>query len=80
MKYDANEMISLSSELNNIDVIITELCSPKKAYSKKGLDMVESKQDLKKRGIASPNKADAIVMAFSKHLVKPKITRLNIDG
>jgi len=79
LKYKSEELISLSSELKGLDSIITELCSPHKAYSKRGLDMVETKQDLKKRGIASPNKADAVIMAFSKYLVKTQTTRLNID-
>ena len=78
--FDVNELVSFSGDLVGIDSIITELCSPHKSYSKRGLDMVESKQDLKKRGIASPNKADAVIMAFSKPLVKLNVTRLNIDG
>jgi phage terminase large subunit len=37
---------------------------------------VESKKDLAKRGIASPNKADAFIMGACPHLVKKKVTRV----
>ena len=42
--------------------------------------MVESKKDLAKRGIASPNKADAFIMGACPHLVKLNRGRLNIDS
>ena len=79
MIYSPDELISFDSSIKGLDAIITELCSPHKSYSKRGLDMVESKQDLSKRGIASPNKADAVIMAYSSQFVKQQRTRLRID-
>ena len=79
MVYSPEELISFDSSIKGLDAIITELCSPHKSYSKRGLDMVESKQDLSKRGIASPNKADAVIMAYSSQFVKQQRTRLRID-
>ena len=34
-------------------------------YDQNGRVKVESKKDMKKRGIPSPNRADALVMAFA---------------
>jgi phage terminase large subunit len=79
MKYEASDLISISSDIKEIESLKTELCSPRKDYSKRGLDMVESKKDLAKRGIASPNKADAFIMGACPHLVKLNRARLNID-
>ena len=76
MVYNPSELISISSNVKDIEALKTELCSPHKDYSKRGLDMVESKKDLAKRGIASPNKADAFIMGACPHLVKKKVTRV----
>lgn len=70
MSYPASELISISSELKNIERLKTELSTPRKAYSKRGLDMLESKDQLAKRGIASPNMADAFIMGACPHLVE----------
>ncbi|MCP4056658.1 MAG: PBSX family phage terminase large subunit [Pseudoalteromonas sp.] len=68
MKYSASELISISSDVKGLEALKTELCSPHKDYSKRGLDMVESKKDMAKRDIKSPNKADAFIMAACPHL------------
>jgi phage terminase large subunit len=73
MVYNPSELISISSSIKDIEALKTELCSPHKDYSKRGLDMVESKKDLAKRGIASPNKADAFIMGACPHLVKTPV-------
>jgi phage terminase large subunit len=60
-----DELISLSSEMPHLELLITELSTPKRDYDQNGRVKVESKKDLAKREIASPNVADAIVMAFA---------------
>ena len=70
MEFKPEEMISISSDINGLEALKSELCSPHKSYSKRGLDMVERKEDMKKRGIKSPNKADAFIMGACPHLVK----------
>lgn len=80
MKYPLSELISISSDIKDIEALKTELCSPHKDFSKRGLDMVESKKDMAKRGIKSPNKADAFIMGACPHLVKRTGRRLDIDG
>lgn len=48
----------------------TELAAPRRRYSKRGLDVIESKDELVKRGIPSPNLADAFIMGACPHLVE----------
>lgn len=62
--YDEDQMISFSSDIDELDVLFFELSSPKRDFDKNGRVKVESKEDLAKRDIKSPNLADACVMAF----------------
>ena len=62
---DKSDILSISSECSNLEALITELSTPKKDYDGKGRIKVESKKDLAKRGIKSPNIADSFVMCFS---------------
>ena len=45
------------------DELFMQLCSRKYTFSKTGKIMLESKEDIKRRGMDSPDKADAVVMA-----------------
>lgn len=65
--FDPGEMIFLDSALPHIDQIIDELTIPKRDFDPAGRVKVESKHDLKKREIPSPNLADGFVMAFLRH-------------
>ena len=78
MKFEPSDMISISGEIKELEALKTELCSPHKDYSKRGLDMVESKKDMAKRGIKSPNKADAFIMGACPHLVRAKRGGFNL--
>lgn len=70
MPFPASELISISGEIAKIEQLKIELSSPRKRYSKRGLDMVETKDEMSKRGIPSPNLADAFVMGACPHLVE----------
>lgn len=70
MKYQPSELISISSDIDMLEKLKTELSSPRKRFSKRGLDMVETKDELAKRGIASPNLADAFIMGACPHLIE----------
>lgn len=66
-----DELISIDSETfppHILKKLKIELSSPMKDKDKSGRFKVESKEDMKKRGIKSPNIADAFIMAF----IKPK--------
>lgn len=78
-EYPEEEMISIlvgagGLSQKDFDYLRAELSRPRIEYDSNGKVMVESKKDMKKRGIPSPNKADSVVIAFSK----PNVG-LNID-
>lgn len=79
MKYDVDQLISISSNIKGIEELKSELCAPRTDYSKRGLDMVESKKDVKKRIEKSHDLADSFIMGACPHLVKRRGGRLNID-
>ena len=62
MTFDPGDMISINSNIDKIEKLKTELSTPRKKYSKRGLDMVETKDQLAQRDIKSPNLADAFIM------------------
>lgn len=66
MPFDPAEIISLSPDLPQLDGLIDELCTPLRDFDNAGKVKVESKKDLKKRDVVSPNKADAFVMGRAR--------------
>lgn len=62
-EFDESDLISISSQISGLGNLVTELSTPKRKFSKSGKVMVESKDDLKKREVESPNDADAFIMA-----------------
>ena len=69
-KFKDDEMISISSEMPNLEKLKAELSTPKRDFDRNGRVKVESKEDLAKSNrpggaVKSPNLADAFVMAFA---------------
>lgn len=64
-QFKEDEMIFIDSSLVKLDQLIDELCTPKRDFDLAGRVKVESKKDLKKRDISSPNLADAFIMAYA---------------
>ncbi len=64
-KYSDSDMIAIDSRLDELQPLMVELSTPKRKFSKSGKVMVESKDDLKKREVESPNQAEAFVMAYA---------------
>lgn len=64
-QYDPNKLISISSQIDNLDKLKAELSMPNRDYVN-GKVKVESKADMKKRGIHSPNLADAFIMCHDE--------------
>lgn len=65
-----DQLIFLSSEMDHLQLLIDELCTPKRDFDNAGKVKVESKKDLAKKNRLggaqpSPNLADAFVMAFA---------------
>lgn len=71
-EFPASEMISISSECDTkkLDKLIDELSTPKRDFDNQGKVKVESKKDLKKREVASPNIADSLIIASSRGMLK----------
>jgi len=64
-KFESEDLISISSEMPGLDNLVFELSTPRRDFAKDGRVKVESKEDLAKRDIKSPNDADAFIMAFA---------------
>lgn len=60
-----DELISIASDCPHLDKLIDELSTPKRDYDANGRVKVESKKDMAKREVASPNLADAFIMCFA---------------
>lgn len=71
LEYSPDELISLSSEIQKLEYLKAELSRPWVDYDGNGKVKVESKKDMKKRGIPSPNMADSLIMAFAPLIRKP---------
>lgn len=61
---DPNDLVSISSDCEALFDLKSELSRPLRIFSKQGKIMVESKADMKRRQVESPNLADMCVMAF----------------
>lgn len=68
--YPADQLISISGDLPFLDLLTDELCTPKRQFDNNGRVKVESKEDLAKRGIPSPNIADGLIMAYAPEAVE----------
>lgn len=64
-QYPADELISLSSSLPHLEKLKAELSRPRVDYGDNGKVKVESKKDMAKRQIPSPNLADALIMCYA---------------
>lgn len=62
---DESELIFLDGSMPHLAKLVNELTLPRKDYDPTGKVKVESKKDLAKRDVPSPNLADALVMAFA---------------
>jgi phage terminase large subunit len=61
--FNDDDMIFIDGNMPHLNQLINELTSPKQDYDNAGRVKVEGKKDLSKRDIASPNLADAFIMA-----------------
>lgn len=65
IRYDDDDLISLNGKSTDIQQLVAELSRPKRIFSNNGKILVESKKEMKTRGVDSPNLADALVIAYS---------------
>lgn len=69
--FKADEMISISSECDSklLDKLMDELSTPMRDFDNNGKVKVESKKDLAKRNVVSPNIADSFIIATSRGMM-----------
>jgi len=60
-------------QIPNDEDLMAQLANIKFEYTQKGQIKLESKDDMKKRGLPSPDKADALALAFGTFQSKPSI-------
>ena len=65
LDYDPDKIISIPSSFKYTDDLVSELSRPKREENEAGKILVESKKKMKKRGIPSPNLADALVLCYA---------------
>ena len=55
------------------EILCQELASPEADVTIKGEILLEKKQDMKKRGLSSPNRADALALTFAHKIIKKSV-------
>lgn len=70
-----NRKISLPDDKE----LISQICSIKYKYTRKGKIAIESKDDMKKRGQKSPDKADSLAIGWSAGRIR-EIPRITVIG
>lgn len=63
-EFHPSELISLPSDLPLLHELVIELSRPKRDTDNVGRVKVESKKEMKRRGVDSPNLADALIMCY----------------
>lgn len=72
-QFEDDELIFIDGDMDKINQLSKELTTPLRDVDLNGRDKVESKKDLKKRGVDSPNLADAFIMAFAPVDTGPQV-------
>lgn len=67
--HDPQELISISSECKEVTELCSELSRPMRVYDNNGRIGVESKQQMKSRGVESPNLADQFIYSYDMESV-----------
>lgn len=65
--YDVEKLVSIDSSIPAVAKLCAELAQPRRDLQN-GKVIIESKKDMKKRGVVSPNLADGFVMAFAPEI------------
>lgn len=61
--HDAEELIALPD--SGAELLVAQLCLPRVIYTENGKVRVEPKDQLARRGVPSPDHADALILAFA---------------
>ena len=69
---DPEDLVSIDSGCSELNDLTAELSRPKRIFTNNGKIKVESKPEMKKRGVDSPNLGDSTVMNLSVNKAKAK--------
>ena len=58
-------LVQRDCRLPNDDELVAELAAPSYKYTSSGKIKIESKEEMKKRGVKSPDKADALALTMA---------------
>lgn len=67
-----DRLISISSKCKKVRELQGELSRPKRILNESGKIAVESKKQMRQRGVQSPNLAESFVMAYSENMIPDK--------
>lgn len=68
------------NRLPNDAALISDLSAPEPRVTSKGKNLLESKKDMKKRGIRSPDGGDALALTFSEPVAAHRSLGLGLPG
>ncbi len=77
---DPELMISLSQDITDLSALKSELCRVQRKRGNNSFIQLESKQEMRSRGVKSPNMADALVMCFANKPPKAKVVNIQFTG
>lgn len=75
MWYLTREWLKEGGSIPSDQVLYDDLIGPEYTINLKGKLVLESKADMKARGIPSPNRADALVLSFAVPVVKKQVNQ-----
>src|SRR5262249_4173820 len=67
------DWLAAGAEIPNMPEMQADLCGPEYFFSNKGQIQLESKDDMKARGLDSPDLADCLAMTFQEKILKRPI-------
>lgn len=75
MWVEMKEWLENGGALEDTEALAEELCAPEYAFTPAGKIQLEAKKDIKKRGLPSPDRADALALTFAApvHPRKPLV-------
>ena len=71
MRFEANDLAGITDEKT-----IAQLASMRYRHNARGQVVIESKEEARKRGVKSPDRAEAVMLAFA-HIQRPEIYVVN---
>jgi len=65
-------------DIEDLDVLQADLCGPRYGYDSLGRYLIEKKEVMKKRGMASPDYFDSLALTFAVPVASPDLRRRDI--